>query len=255
MAPTIAASIPTATAIRIAKRWPVSYSHWLPTPGDHRWCGHNCAVEVGLAAAELDAVGMVFDYGELGAVKGLLEARVDHRHLDDEVLTRPAACEDTARQVAAFVHQQLAGDTSLAFAPLVCDVEVEDIWHGYVPRPWQSVAQRLGFHSAHWLEGLPEGHKCGRKHGHGYLWGVERDPAAGGADRDVLQPAVAFVQRRLHQQLLNDVLGGLNPTAEHLVWFLGLQFTAELQIPGIRRVVVAETPTTLAEWRAPEDGA
>jgi 6-pyruvoyltetrahydropterin/6-carboxytetrahydropterin synthase len=252
MASTVATSTPTATAIRIAKRWPVSYSHWLPTPGGRRWCGHNCAVEVGLAAPALDGAGMVWDYGELGAIKGLLDAKVDHWHLDDDVLAGPAVCEATAQQVAAFVHQQLTADASLPFAPLVCDVDVEDIWHGYVPRAWRSVAERRRFHAAHSLEGLPEGHKCGRMHGHGYLWGVERDPAAGGADRDVLQPAAAFVERRLHHQLLNDVLGGLNPTAEHLVWFLGVQFTVELKIPGIRRVVVAETPTTLAEWRSPE---
>jgi 6-pyruvoyltetrahydropterin/6-carboxytetrahydropterin synthase len=252
MTSAVATQTPTATAIRIAKRWPVSCSHWQPTADGRRWCGHNFAVELGLAGPHLDPVGMIWDYGALGPVKQLLDARIDHRHLDEVLAGPPATCEDTTQQVAAFVHQQLTADTSLPFAALVCDVDVEDIWHGWLPRPWRSAAQVLRFHAAHRLAGLPPGHQCGRDHGHGYMWGAEVDPAVGGAVSEVLRPAEEFVRRRLHQQLLNEVLGGLNPTAEHLVWFLAMQFTQELKIPGIRRLVVAETPTTLAEWRAPE---
>lgn len=115
---------------------------------------------------------MVWDYGALGPVKQLLDARIDHRHLDDVLAGPPAGCEAVAQQVAAFVHRHLTDDPSVPFAALVCDVDVEDIWHGQLPRAWRSVAQVLRFHAAHRLEGLAEGHQCGRDHGHGYMWGV-----------------------------------------------------------------------------------
>jgi 6-pyruvoyltetrahydropterin/6-carboxytetrahydropterin synthase len=246
------ATRPDATAIRIAKRFRVSCSHWLLVGDERHWCGHNWAVELGLAALQLNQVGMVFDYGELDGVKRLLDAEIDHRHLDDVLDGPPATCEDIAQRVAGFVHQRLATDASLSFAPLVCDVGVEDLWHGDLPRAWRSVDRVWRFHAGHRLAGLPEGHQCGRDHGHGFAVGAEVDPAMGGAPGDVLRPAGALVRQRLHHQSLNAVLGGLNPTAEHLVWFLATQFTQKLQIPGLWRVVVAETPETLAEWRSQE---
>jgi 6-pyruvoyltetrahydropterin/6-carboxytetrahydropterin synthase len=244
---------PTATALRIAKRFPVSCSHWLLVGDEPRWCGHNWAVVLGLAAPELDPVGMIWDYGALGPAKDLLGQAIDHRHLDDVLgLAEPATCQDLAKRVAGFVHQRLASDPGVPFASLVCDVDVEDIWHGQVPRAWHAIARPIRFAAGHWLEGLPDGHQCGRRHGHGYQLGVQVDPAAGGAVADLLQPAEALVRRRLDRQLLNDVLGGLNPTAEHLAGWLATQFPGELRISGVLRVLVSETPTTLAEWRSAE---
>jgi 6-pyruvoyltetrahydropterin/6-carboxytetrahydropterin synthase len=252
MASAVAPRTAIATAIRIAKRWEVSCSHWRPEADALRWCGHNWAVELGLAGPELDPRGMIWDYGELGPVKRLLDAEIDHRHLDDVLAGTPATCETLAKRVAGFVHERLATDASLPFAPLVCDVGVEDIWQGQLPGSWRAVARPMRFSAGHWLNGLPEDHKCSRRHGHGYLWGAQVDPVAGGAVSELLRPAEALVRRRLDHQLLNDVLDGLNPTAEHLALWLAVQFTTELDIPGILRVVVAETPNTLAEWRAPE---
>lgn len=252
MVPAVATRTPIATAIRIEKRWEVSCSHWRPLADELRWCGHNWAVALGLTGPEFDPVGMIWDYGALDPVKRLLDAEIDHRHLDDVLAGRSATCEAVAKRVAGFVHERLATDASLPFAPLVCDVGVEDIWQGQLPGSWRAVARPMRFNAGHWLNGLPEDHKCRRRHGHGYLWGAEVDPVVGGAVAELLRPAEALVRRRLDQQLLNDVLDGLNPTAEHLAWWLADQFTTELEIPGLLRVVVAETPNTLAEWRAPE---
>jgi 6-pyruvoyltetrahydropterin/6-carboxytetrahydropterin synthase len=160
---------------------------------------------------------------------------------------------DTARRVAGFVREQLIMDPDAPFAALARDVQVADTWPDASSPAWRSVAWPLRFHAAHCLERLPDGQKCRRQHGHGYQIGVELDPAAGGSPTTSQQPAEAFVRRHLHQRSLNEVLG--NPTAERLAEFLGARFTGELDIPGIVRVVVAETPTTTAEWRPAESGS
>ena len=246
-------TLPPTGCLTISKSWLVSYSHRVPTPrGQGWWCGHNCEVVLRLAG-QLGPDDMVWDYGALGPVKALLERTVDHHHLDDLLPGLPASCDDTARRVAGFVREQLVMDPGVPFAPLARDVRVADTWPDASSPAWRSVARPLRFHAAHRLERLPKRHKCRRQHGHGYQIGVELNPAAGGSPMAAQQPAEAFVRRHLHQRSLNEVLG--NPTAERLAEFLGAHFTGELDIPGIVRVVVAETPTTTAEWRPAESGS
>jgi 6-pyruvoyltetrahydropterin/6-carboxytetrahydropterin synthase len=153
--------------------------------------------------------------------------------------------------LADYLHDQLAAQADLPFAHLVGDVQVVDAWPDASAPAWRSVIHPIRFHAAHRLEGLPEGHKCRNQHGHGYQLGVAINPAATGNIVKALQPAEAFVRQALHQRSLNEILGS-NPTAELLAETLGAHFTGELQIPGIVCVLVAETPTTLAEWRLAE---
>jgi 6-pyruvoyltetrahydropterin/6-carboxytetrahydropterin synthase len=192
---------------------------------------------------------MVWDYGALGPAREVFE-RVDHRHLDDLLPGLPAPCEDSALLLADYLGDQLTR-TDLPFAHLVGDVTVVDAWPDATSPAWGLVARPLRFHAAHRLDGLPDGHKCRRQHGHGYQVGVQIDPAATGTPRSALQPAEAFIHHELHQRSLNEVLGP-NPTAEQLAETLGTHFIGELQIPGVMRVLVAETPTTLAVWRPAE---
>ncbi len=71
----------------IAKRFAFSASHIIGGLPSHHRCarlhGHNYEVEVVLQSATLDAVGFVRDYDELSAVKDVLDATLDHRHLND----------------------------------------------------------------------------------------------------------------------------------------------------------------------------
>ncbi len=208
-----AASRATTGALAISKAFLVSCSHWVPAANARRWCwcGHNWNVVTHLAGG-LDAVGMVHDFGELRPVQDVLKSTVDHRHLDDVVPGPPASCARAAMQLG---------------------------------RPWR-------FHAAHRGDGLPDGHKCGRQHGHGYMAGAVMDQGHFGGAIDIvrmLQPAGWFVRDQLHRQTLNDALNGLNPTAEHLAQFLFAHFTEQLRINGIARILVAETPGTLAEYR------
>lgn len=232
-------------AITISKGWLVSFSHLVPTTSAEGWCGHNCDVRVELTGPP-DPVGMVWDFGALGPAKEVFE-RVDHQHLDDLLPGLPAPCEDTAQLLADYLGDQLTR-TDLPFAHLVGDVSVVDAWPDASSRAWGLVTRPLRFHAAHRLDGLPDGHKCRRQHGHGYQVGVQIDPAATGTPRAALQPADAFIRHELHQRSLNQVLGP-NPTAEQLAATLGAHFIDDLQIPGVMSVLVAETPTTLAVWR------
>ncbi|MDC0739122.1 6-carboxytetrahydropterin synthase QueD [Cognatishimia sp. SS12] len=85
---------------RIAKEFHFSASHQLThLPRDHqcaRLHGHNYVVTVELAAAELNADGFVRDYGELRALKDYIDARFDHRHLND-VFDGISTAENMAR--------------------------------------------------------------------------------------------------------------------------------------------------------------
>jgi 6-pyruvoyltetrahydropterin/6-carboxytetrahydropterin synthase len=250
--PTATATLPSATTSRpqrpitISKGWLASFSHRAPTPAGNRWCGHNCHIRVHLTGPP-DHIGMVWDFGALGAAKAVFD-QADHRHLDDLLPGLPAPCDDTAQVLADHLHSRLTVGTDLPFAHLVAAVDVSDAWPDASCLAWRSIARPIRFHAAHRLDGLPDGHKCRRQHGHGYQVGAEIDPAATGSPIAALQPAEAFVRRELHQHSLNEAFGP-NPTAELLAEALGTHFTTELQIPGIVRVLVAETPTTLAEWR------
>ncbi len=248
-----AASRATTGALAISKAFLVSCSHWVPAANARRWCwcGHNWNVVTHLAGG-LDAVGMVHDFGELRPVQDVLKSTVDHRHLDDVVPGPPASCARAAMRLGGFVYEQLTTHCGLPFSSLIREVQVVDTWPDRSWPAWRQVVRPWRFHAAHRLDGLPDGHKCGRQHGHGYMAGAVMDQGHFEGAIDIvrmLQPAGWFVRDQLHRQALNDALNGLNPTAEHLAQFLFAHFTEQLRINGIARILVAETPGTLAEYR------
>jgi len=71
----------------IAKRFAFSASHTIGgLPVDHpcaRLHGHNYEVELILQSPTLDGVGFVRDFRELSQVGELIDATLDHRHLND----------------------------------------------------------------------------------------------------------------------------------------------------------------------------
>lgn len=59
--------------------------HLVGVPNDHpcrRPHGHNYVVRLVLAADEVDARGFVVDYNELAAFKRYIDAKLDHRDLN-----------------------------------------------------------------------------------------------------------------------------------------------------------------------------
>jgi 6-pyruvoyltetrahydropterin/6-carboxytetrahydropterin synthase len=80
---------------RIWKKFRFSASHQLAgLPDDHqcsRLHGHNYLIEVELSSETLDATGFVIDFGELKAIKKVIDEVYDHRHLNDIFDFNPTA--------------------------------------------------------------------------------------------------------------------------------------------------------------------
>ena len=75
------------------------------------------------------------------------------------------------------------------------------------------------FSAAHFLPNVPEGHQCGRLHGHGFKVKLFVDAHSCAPER--LAKAWQQVHAELHHSHLNHIKGLENPTSEHLtewVW-------------------------------------
>jgi len=144
-----------------------------------------------------------------------------------------------------------------------------------------TIAKEFAFSASHVLDGLPEGHQCGRLHGHNYVVEIELtadrvDDRGFVLDYGDLAPFKQLVDTFLDHRHLNDVLtDGLNPTAENLAEWLhaaadealglraarhgGTDWTGPAELlPELARrnvrvsaVRVRETPKTVAEYRPP----
>jgi 6-pyruvoyltetrahydropterin/6-carboxytetrahydropterin synthase len=115
-----------------------------------------------------------------------------------------------------------------------------------------TISKTFGFAASHQLRRLPEGHPCGRLHGHNYTVTVELagdglDEAGMLFDYRALQPFKAWLDEYLDHRHLNDYLA--DPTAERLA--AALHQAARERLPGapISRVGVQETPGTWAWYR------
>ena len=107
------------------------------------------------------------------------------------------------------------------------------------------------FESAHRLPHVPEGHKCGRLHGHSYVVEVHVEGPVGRTSGWVvdfadLETAWKPLDEALDHRLLNEVEGLENPTSENLARWVWTKLKPRL--PILARVVVRETCTTGCEY-------
>lgn len=108
------------------------------------------------------------------------------------------------------------------------------------------IFKEFSFEAAHFLPHVPEGHKCGRLHGHSFRVEVHvRGPVAApsGWVMDFADVKDAFrpLRAQLDHHLLNEVEGLENPTSENVARWLWRRLRPSL--PGLCRVVVRETCT------------
>ncbi|GGX88173.1 6-pyruvoyl trahydropterin synthase family protein [Streptomyces hiroshimensis] len=116
------------------------------------------------------------------------------------------------------------------------------------------ITKQFAFSASHQLAGLPEGHQCGRLHGHNYVVEVElsagRDrltPPGFVRDYGELSELKKWIDELLDHRHLNDVVKEQNPSAENLaVWIYEQWFTVYPELTAVR---VSETPKTWAEYR------
>lgn len=114
------------------------------------------------------------------------------------------------------------------------------------------IAKQFHFSASHILEGLPDGHPCGRLHGHNYA--VELRLSRPGLnhqgfvkDYGELKPFSDHIDSTLDHRHLNDVLE-VQPSAEQIAKYLyavALILFPDVMIHSVR---VSETPKTWAEY-------
>ena len=106
--------------------------------------------------------------------------------------------------------------------------------------------------AAHRLPNLPAGHKCSRLHGHSfrveiYLRGEPGADSGWIMDFADLKQAFTPAFEALDHRYLNDIPGLENPTSENLARWIWRRLKPSL--PGLSRVVIAETCTSGCEYR------
>ncbi len=120
------------------------------------------------------------------------------------------------------------------------------------------ISKSFRFEAAHWLPGMPEGHKCRRMHGHSFKIKVRvqgiTDPDTGilmdfGDIKQVVKPYIEM----LDHWCINDVGERLgepllqNPTSENLAEWLYHELEGKLT--GLLSILVYETCTSECEYR------
>jgi 6-pyruvoyltetrahydropterin/6-carboxytetrahydropterin synthase len=108
------------------------------------------------------------------------------------------------------------------------------------------IFKEFTFEAAHRLPRVPEGHKCGRLHGHSYRVEVHVggpvDPDRGWVtDFACIAEVFAPVHDALDHRFLNDIGGLENPTSENLARWIWERLRPALPLRGI---VVRETCTS-----------
>jgi 6-pyruvoyltetrahydropterin/6-carboxytetrahydropterin synthase len=102
------------------------------------------------------------------------------------------------------------------------------------------------FEAAHRLPNVPEGHKCGRLHGHSFLVEIHVsgpvDEHAGWVmDFGDIKEAFKPLEKRLDHNFLNEIEGLENPTSEVLARWIWRELKPRLDI--LSKIVVQETCT------------
>lgn len=118
-----------------------------------------------------------------------------------------------------------------------------------------SLWKEFRFEAAHLLPNMPEGHKCGRLHGHSFHLEVHLegavDPHTGMlVDYADIKAAFKPLEEQLDHRYLNEVSGLENPTSENIVRWIWDRLKPVL--PELSRLVLRETCTVGCVYEGPE---
>jgi 6-pyruvoyltetrahydropterin/6-carboxytetrahydropterin synthase len=108
------------------------------------------------------------------------------------------------------------------------------------------ISKQFAFSASHILNGLREGHPCGRMHGHNYvvtlhLRATTLDSHGFVRDYRDLDVVKNYINDNLDHRHLNDIIP-YTPTAENIARFLYEEFSDKL--PELYAVEISETPQT-----------
>ncbi len=114
-----------------------------------------------------------------------------------------------------------------------------------------TISKQFHFCASHIIEGLPEGHPCGRLHGHNYIAEIilesdRLDQTGFVIDYNALKSFGAMIDNELDHHHLNDVLPG-STSAESIAYYLYQR--AKVIWKEVVAIRISETPKTWAEYR------
>lgn len=119
------------------------------------------------------------------------------------------------------------------------------------------ISKTFDFDAAHWLPGVPEGHKCRRMHGHTYrvelMFQGTIDERGMVLDYAEIADAWEPIRKVLDHHILNEIPGLENPTTEYLAPWIAAQFAVGMRAWHVgrtwllRAVRVYESSTTWCE--------
>ena len=113
------------------------------------------------------------------------------------------------------------------------------------------IYKEFSFEAAHYLPNVPEGHKCGRLHGHSFrvtvfVDGPIQQPTGWVMDFADIKTAFKPILDRLDHYYLNEIPGLENPTSEQLAIWIWNELKPKL--PELVRIRVCETCTSGCEY-------
>lgn len=117
------------------------------------------------------------------------------------------------------------------------------------------IFKKFTFEAAHRLPNVPDGHKCGRLHGHSFavslhVEGPLEEQLDWVMDFGDIKTVFKPILDRLDHYYLNDIEGLENPTSERLAIWIWRQLKPRL--PILSKVVVQETCTSGCIYRGEE---
>lgn len=118
------------------------------------------------------------------------------------------------------------------------------------------VFKEFSFEAAHRLPNVPDGHKCGRLHGHSFRVEIHVRGEVGAhtgwvIDFAEIKKAFSPIYEQLDHHYLNEIPGLDNPTSENLARWIWCQLKPRL--PELFQVVLRETCTSGCVYRGEAD--
>lgn len=117
------------------------------------------------------------------------------------------------------------------------------------------IFKEFTFEAAHQLPNVPDGHKCGRLHGHSYRVTIFVSGPVGSetgwiVDFADIKMAIAPILDALDHRFLNDIEGLENPTTEVLAQWIWSRLKPRL--PQLSQITIHETCTSGCVYRGEE---
>lgn len=119
------------------------------------------------------------------------------------------------------------------------------------PRRIVSLECKFRYEAAHWLPDVPEGHQCGRMHGHSYeltvmVKGPVRPDGFVVDFADVKKMVEPIIKEKFDHYTLNYIDGLENPTVENQLIWLWDRLSA---LPHLFELRLQETANNSAAYR------